>query len=370
MSLVRPGDNVPRQNDLSSAATLRSIGESLGLSPATVSRALNGFPEVGEATRLRVIEAARLLDYRPNQVARKLVSGRSGIVGLVVGKPRSLATDTTFFGVISELSASLAARDVDLVLHVSTDMDEVEPYRRLLAKGTLDGFILNGPRPDDARIAFLEAAGANFVVHGRSAESVSYPYFDIDNRAVSELAVELLCDLGHRRIALINGPAELAFAADRLHGFRIALARRGRSVAARLVLHGPMTEQQGYLAGLRMLNGEAGQRPTGIVCGSTVLAAGVMRAAIELGLDVPGDISIVSHDDDVPQLPAAAFAVPLTTTWSPLTSACAPLVELLLARVAGEQQPSRLQRVAAPQLVLRRSTGAARDKEEWVQIDF
>ncbi|HEV2516178.1 MAG TPA: substrate-binding domain-containing protein [Devosia sp.] len=361
---------MPLQNDLGNVATLRSIGESLGLSPATVSRALNGFPEVGEATRLRVIEAARQLDYRPNQVARKLVSGRSGIVGLVVDKPRSLATDTTFFGVISELSASLAARDVDLVLHVSTDMDEVEPYRRLLAKGTLDGFILSGPRPDDARISFLETAGANFVVHGRHAESVSYPYFDIDNRAVSELAVELLCDLGHRRIALVNGPADLAFSADRLHGFQTSLQQRGRSVPSRSVVHGPMTEQQGYITALRMFNGEAGQRPTGIVCGSTVLAAGVMRAAIELGLDIPGDVSIVSHDDDVPQLPAAGFAVPLTTTWSPLTSACAPLVEILLARVAGELEPGRLQHVAGPDLVLRRSTGAARDKGEWVRTDF
>jgi LacI family transcriptional regulator len=358
------------QNDLESGATLRTIGESLGLSPATVSRALNGFPEVAEATRLRVFEAARQMAYRPNQIARKLVSGRSGIVGLVVGKPRSLATDTTFFSVISELSASLAAHDVDLVLHVSTDDDEVEPYRRLLAKGTLDGFIVSGPRPDDARIAFLEAAGANFVVHGRSTDTVSYPYFDIDNRAVSELAVDLLCDLGHRRVALVNGPAELSFASDRLRGFRAALTRRGRSTPDRLIVHGPMTEQQGYVAALRMLSGEAGQPPSAIICGSTVLAAGVMQAANELGLGIPGDLSIVAHDDDVPQLPAAGFAVPLTTTWSPLTAACAPLAELLLARVAGEVETSRLQRVAAPQLILRRSTGIARDKTDWVQTDF
>jgi LacI family transcriptional regulator len=131
------------------------------------------------------------------------------------------------------------------------------------------------------------------------------------------------------------------------------------------VAHGPMTEQQGYIAALRMLNGAAGLPPTALVCGSTPLAAGALEAVLERGLKVPGDISIIAHDDDVPQLPAAGFSVPLTTTSSPLTEACAPLAALLLARIAGEAELDQLQRVATPQLVLRRSTGAARDGMAW-----
>lgn len=338
-------------------ATLREIGKSLGLSPATVSRALNGFPEVGERTRARVVEAARMMDYRPNQVARKLVTGRSGIIGLVVARPRTLATDTTFFNVVSELSASLAERDVDLVLHVASDADEVEPYRRLIAKGTLDGFVVNGPRPNDPRISFLTDEGVAFVVHGRDVADAPYPYFDIDNRAVSASAVELLCDLGHQRIALLNGPGDRSFAHDRRGGFFDALALRGRVTPSRFAIDGAMSEDQGYIATLRLLSGSQGPVPTALVCGSTLLAAGAMKAALELGLVVPRDLSILAHDDHVPQLPAAGFAVPLTTTSSPLTDASAPLAELLLARLDGETDPAKLQRIATAALVVRRSTG-------------
>ncbi len=347
--------------------TLRQIGISLGLSPATVSRALNGFPEVGQQTRARVVEAARRMDYRPNQLARKLVTGRSGIVGVVVMKPHALAADTSFFDVVSGISASLARRDVDLVLHVSTDTDDVEPYRRLVAKGTLDGFIINAPQPADLRIAFLEGEGANFVVHGRGTADAAYPYYDIDNSGVSATAVDLLCDLGHRRIALLNGPGELAFAIDRRAGFQAALARRGRATPAPFMIDGPMTEDQGYLMTLRMLSGSLGPVPTALVCGSTLLAAGAMRAAFEQGHSLPTDLSIIAHDDHLPQLSAGSFAVPLTTTSSPLTDACEPLADLLLARIADETDTAVLQRVVEAQLIIRRSTGpaAATNRSAW-----
>ncbi len=127
---------------------IKDLAKALNLSPATVSRALNGFPEVSEATRLRVQEQARQLGYQPNLLARKLVGKQSGIIALVVPDANALGDDSSFFGVISGLSAALAARDMDLMLHVNTGGDEVEPYRRLLAKGVVDGFLLNTPVPE------------------------------------------------------------------------------------------------------------------------------------------------------------------------------------------------------------------------------
>lgn len=337
-------------------ATLKQIAGVLGLSPATVSRALNGFPEVGAETRARVVEAARRLDYRPNQVARKLVTGRSGIVGLVARRPAGMAADTTFFPVIAGISAALAAHNVDLVLHVATDEDEVAPYRRLLAKGLLDGFILNAPAPDDRRIAYLEAEGARFVVHGRSRPDAGYPYYDLDNRTVSAMAAELLADLGHRRIALINGPAAHAYAADRLLGFAAALAARGLATPPAFVMEGGLGTTHGYVSALKALGGTLGAVPTAFVCASTEVAAGVYRAVADRGLTIPGDVSVVAHDDDVPGLAAEAFAPPLTVTRSAFTDACAPLADLLIAAIDGRTPADKLQQVARPALLVRAST--------------
>jgi LacI family transcriptional regulator len=337
--------------------TLRDIGNQLGLSPATVSRALNGFPEVGEATRQRVIEVAERLNYQPNQIARKLVTGRSDLVGLVVHKPRTLSTDTTFFNVVGGISSELARHGVDLVLHAAVDDDPLAAYRRLVGKGTLDGFILNAPVPDDPRISFLKENGIPFVVHGTAGPGADYPFFDIDNAEASRIAVGLLCDLGHMRIALINGPEHHAFARDRRAGYDDAMLSRGRAVTADIVASGPMTESAGYVAALRMLNGTI-ERPTAFVCASTLVARGVYRAVADRGLSIPGDVSIISHDDDVPDAPADAFAPPLTTTSAPLTDACAPLAELLIAAIAGVTE--LLQRTAQPSLVIRRSTGPLR----------
>jgi LacI family transcriptional regulator len=339
---------------------LRDIGDALGLSPATVSRALNGFPEVNEATRLRVADAAARLNYQPNQIARKLVSGRSDTVALVIERPRSLSTDTTFFHVVSGISAALAKSGVDLVLHVAADDDPVEPYRRLLAKGSLDGFILNAPRPDDPRIAFLTAEGAHFVVHGRETPDAAHAYFDIDNGLVSALAVDLLCDLGHERIGLINGPSVMSFAAQRRAAFESTLLRRATPSHPEFIFEGPMTESFGYTMALRALAGTLGPPPTAFVCGSTLSAGGAYRAVEDRGLRVGHDVSIVSHDDDVPDVPATAFSPALTVTRAPLTDACGPLADILLESVRGNVVAS-LQRVATPDLIVRASTGPRRD---------
>jgi len=336
--------------------TLRELSKHLGLSPATVSRALNGFPEVSETTRARVMETARRLDYRPNQIAQKLVTGRSNMVGLVIKRPGALSTDTTFFGVVGGISASLAARNVDLVLHAAADEDELAPYRRLVGKGILDGFILNTPLTDDPRIAYLDEQGIPFVVHGRSGADADYPYFDIDNNAVSALAAGLLCDLGHTRIALLNGPSERAYARDRRQGFETLLASRGLSAPEAFIFEGALNEGYGYTTALRALGGTLGPAPTAFICASTAIAAGVLRAVADRGLSVPEDVSVVAHDDDVPQYLAAGFSPPLTVTRAPLTDACEPLADILLARIE-KREDAPLQRRVPPEFVVRRSTG-------------
>lgn len=339
--------------------TLKDIARALDLSPATVSRALNGFPEVNAKTRARVSEQARQLGYRPNQIARKLVGGHSGVVALVIPNAEHLVTDSTFFGVVAGISAALTAHDMELMLHVAVGNDELAPYRRLISKGVVDGFIINTPRPNDPRIALLEELNVTFVVHGRCSPDDAFAYFDIDNHHVSAAAVSLLCELGHRRIALLNGPKEHAFARERARGLTETLAQFGLPPKAGMVFHGPLTETYGYLSTLDALGGRKGPRPTALVCASVQVAAGALRAISDKGLKVPEDISIVAHDDQEPQYASAEMTPALTVTNSPLTDACIPLADLLRLQLKGNPDNLPLQRREKPPLIIRKSVAGA-----------
>lgn len=335
--------------------TLKDIARELDLSPATVSRALNGFPEVNARTRALVEETAERLGYRPNQIAKKLVTGRSGLVGFVLKPSASGQSDPSFYEIMFGLSDQLARRDMDLVFHAPAEADPVAPYRRLIAKNILDGFILNAPEADDPRIGFLETEEIPFVVHGRT-QGASYAYYDIDNRRAAADAVHFLADLGHRRIAFLNGPETHTFARERARGFRSAMRGEGAALAEPALVHGLATEDQGYTAALALLSGRRGAAPTAILCASTLMAAGVYRAARDLGLAIPADLSVVAHDDAVPQMRAVNFAPALTVTRSPLRDACEPLAGAMEALLKGTP-PAALQTLVPAELIVRGSTG-------------
>lgn len=335
-------------------ATLKEISTELGLSVTTVSRALNGFPEVNEDTRLKVRQTADRLGYRPNRVAQRLVTGRSGMVGMILRIKPDMSADQTFFESLTALTAALAARETDLVLAVDQEADPVEPYRKLLERNIVDGFILNAPVRDDPRVQFLKDKKIPFVMHGRDREYPDYSYFDIDNRAVSADAVELLTDLGHRHITLINGETKYSYAQYREEGFRDAMAERGLDVG--WIASDATLEQHGYQAALRMLSEV--DAPTGFVCFSTIIAAGVMQAARDKGLRIPDDISIVAHDDALPLTRAIEFNPTLTVTRAALRDAPEPLANQLVDLIAGAN-PSDLQVLNRAELILRGSTGLA-----------
>lgn len=340
-------------------ATLKDISNALGLSPATVSRALNGFPEVSAKTRARVEEAARKMNYRPNQIARTLVTGRSGMVGFILKSPQDMVADPAFSVVVTGLSRYLAERDIDLVFQMAVDDDEVAPYRRLRAKNTLDGFFINAPEIGDKRIAYLERHNIPFVVHGCAQTGAHYAYYDIDNYEVAASAARLLHDLGHRRIALLNGPQAYAYATARARGFTETLAARGVAIPERFISHARTGEHYGYTTALAMLAGGMGAAPTAFICASTPVAHGVMRAIADRGLSVPNDVSVIAHDDVLPEMRAINFTPALTVTRRPLSEACAPLADIMLALLNGQTPSSALRRTDAAELIIRQSTGPA-----------
>jgi LacI family transcriptional regulator len=338
--------------------TLRELARHLGLSPATVSRALNGFPEVSEKTRARVIEASIRLSYKPNLSAKRLATGKSGMVGIVFQSARERAIDPHFADFLASLSSALADSEIDLVVHISSPVDQLAHYRRFADGGLVDGMILSAPAPRDPRVGLLNARGMPFVVHGRGDDSAAYAYYDIDNAGAFALATQLLIDLGHKRIAFSNGPGHLGFAIQRKTAFLATMAERKLPVPERFIGHDEMTEDVGFAAAARWLSEPARTRPTAFICSSTLQALGVMRAAGQAGLTVGRDVSIISHDDVLPHLRSENFAPPLTVTRAPIRDAGPVLAAMIVERMRGTAV-EKLQRTDKVDLIVRASTGAA-----------
>lgn len=338
--------------------TLKEIARALDLSITQVSRALNDHSDVSEDTRLRVKDTARAMNYHPNASARKLVSGRSGMVGLVVPQHRNIGQDGIFLEIVAGLSAQFSDRGMQFVLHIMAEHEPAIPvYQKLIGKALLDGFVLIDPQDQDPRIDFLRKSGIAFVVHGRIGKAMDYPYFDIENEHLAYDLTKHVTARGHRRVAFLNGVAGRAYVTRREEGYRRALRDSGAEDLPHLHLNGEMDEATGLTATIRLFSGDA-PRPTAIVCGNLRLARGVYQALSALDLTVPGDISVVAHDDDLPILRASAFFPALTVTKSPLRDSWAPLVESLAGAIEGKPL-AELQRIGSYGFIEGTSVAAA-----------
>ncbi len=319
---------------------LKQLSTMLSLSQTTVSRALNGYPEVNEETRRRVIDAAKRHGYRPNPSARRLATGKAGMIGYVMPTGTSVDIDPHFVEFLSGLGDYARTHDLDLVLSPTTADDEETTYRRVVANKQVDAVYVSSPRPADRRIALIEQLGIPYLVHGRSEGlDFAYPFLDIDNEGAFQEAARLLIQLGHRRVALINGDDGQTFAIHRERGVRRALAACDLALPESRVASVAMTEENGYRATRNLFT--QGEAPTAILCSSLIMALGVVRAVRDIGLAVPGDVSLIAHDDVFPWLKPENFSVPLSTTRSSIRAAGARAAERLAARISGLETERR-----------------------------
>ncbi|MDR7031402.1 substrate-binding domain-containing protein [Mesorhizobium sp. BE184] len=319
---------------------LKQFSRMLELSQTTVSRALNGYPEVSEETRRRVVDAAKRHGYRPNPSARQLATGKTGMIGYVLPTGASVDIDPHFVEFLSGLGDYARAHELDLVLSPADADDQETTYRRIVANRQVDAVYISSPQPRDRRVALLNTLGIPFLVHGRTEGfDFDYSFLDIDNEGAFREAARLLMQLGHRRIALINGDIRETFAIHRERGVRAALAEKGLVLADDTVSSAAMTEENGYRAARRLL--ESSAPPTAILCSSLIMSLGVVRAARELGVSIPGRLSLIAHDDVFPWLKPENFSVPLTTTRSSIRAAGARVAERLAARLANLEDGAR-----------------------------
>lgn len=331
---------------------LKELASNLGLSQTTVSRALNGYPEVNEATRTRVAEAAARLGYRANASARRLATGRAGAFGMVL-RAQDYGPHTTEF--LGGLAARLAHEEIDiLVSTVETREDEMATYRRALASRKVDAVILASPFPNDPRVAMLHDIGLPFLLHGRSEGSAPHAWLDIDNAGATERATSHLLDLGHRNIALLNGPKGMTFALHREAGYRAALAARGLSPNPALIHNGAFTDETGFRLAQSLI--ERTPRPTAFVAGSMMTALGVFRAVRSAGMQLGKEVSMIAHDDVFPYLNADNMVPSMSTTRSSIRAAGTRIGELL-GQLLGGKPPADIHELWPVELVLRESSG-------------
>jgi len=335
---------------------LKELSTILNLSQTTVSRALNDYPEVKEATRQRVKAAAMAHNYRANPRAKGLATGRSMAIGHVIPiSTRHEIVNPIFADFIAGAGEIYSRNDHDMLLSVVSDIDEERTYRQLAAKASVDGVIVHGPRGNDPRIKLLKSLGIPFVVHGRaSAEDTDYSWVDVNNRRSFERAANLLFDLGHATIALINGLEFMDFARRRKEGFLAAHESRGIVSNPDFMVSDEMTEDFGYQSARDMLARVDG--PTAFIVSSMIMAIGVRRAIWDAGKTMGQDVSIIIHDDVLSYLPNGAEIPLFTATKSSVHQAGRLCAQMLLDIITSNDQTPR-QTLLETELMLGESTG-------------
>jgi LacI family transcriptional regulator len=253
-----------------------------------------------------------------------------------------------------------AREGYDMLLSMVPAGQAERAYRQMAANGSVDGVMVQAPLVEDGRIALLEELGLPYLVHGRTGNYDSYSWLDIANVRAFRRAAELLLDLGHRRIALINGQEDLDFAARRRRGYEAALAEKGIAPDPRLMRADIMTEHYGYTAAAEML--DQAERPTAFLVSSIISAIGVRRAAGERGLTLGREVSVICHDDVLSYIGNDATTIPegppFTATRSSIRDAGRRSAEIIIDLIRDPGQPP-VQELWEVELTLGRSTGPA-----------
>lgn len=322
---------------------LKTLSQALGLSQTTVSRALNGFPEVSEKTRARVVEAAKRLNYRPSPSAASLATGKSRLIGHVVSLSEHIMINPHFADFIAGAGEVYAQSGYDILLRLAPLSEQERIYINLAHDQRVDGVVVHGPLTGDRRIGILNGLGLPFVVHGRCDDvGEDYSWMDVNNRRAFHRATRFLIELGHRRIALVNGLEAMNFAHRRRQGYDLALEEAGIAPDPALLFGADMVEPYGYNATREMM--ALADPPTAIVVASVLPAIGITRALADLGLRPGEDVSIITFDDCLSFLQSGyrggARDIPYFTSMrSSIRDAGKRVAQMLLERIENPSAP-------------------------------
>lgn len=338
----------------SSPATLVDVARKAGVSPMTVSRVVNGGSGVRDETRDRVQSAIKSLKYVPNQAARRLVGSQLIRLGVLYSSPSAGYLSEFLVGLLNEASLS----HVQLVVERSEGISPGKGAAALLASG-IDAVIIAPPLSDSAvLVERVVAAGLPAVLVASGKPDPRVCAVGVDDYEGAACMTRHLIALGHQRIGFITGRPSQSATACRLAGFRDAMRAARLPLPADLVAQGAFTYSSGLDAAEALL--ALGLRPTAVFASNDEMAAATVAVAHRMGIDVPGDLTVVGFDDT----PIASTIWPeLTTIRQPIGDMARSAVELLVrqvrARRAGEAAPPQVVRMDF-ELVRRQSDAAPR----------
>lgn len=330
-------------------SSLRTVAEYLGLSITTVSRALDGYPDVSESTRERVRQAARNLNYAPNAAARRLRRGRSDMIALIMPPPEPYPFPPFYIDLIFAIASALSKLGRELTIIPSTQESEEQLYRRLVESRSSDGVIILRPQIDDPRIAFLNTHNFPFAAFGPAPPGMRCDNVDPDNVDGLSRLTRRAWELGHKRIAMLAAPSHWTGSAEREAGFTATMRELGLEP---LIIHAGVTELDGHAGANRAL--ELDPHPTALLCAGDRLASGAYRALKERNLTPGREVSVTGMTN---LSWTAYFNPPLTTLDWQLESAGRELAEAIVALIDKKAEPGTICRRLPMQLIERASLG-------------
>ena len=342
----------PTVNRRRRRVTISDVAADLGLAKGTVSRALNGYPDIAPSTRERVRSAARKLGYQPLSHAQAIKTGRACALGLVVQLNEHDAHRPFLADFLAGISFVASGEGWTLtVATADSDAATLATMRRLIDEHKVDGFILPRTLVDDPRSALLKEQEVPFVMFGRTRDSTGCAWYDVRSEDAMADAVHRLAALGHRRIAFVNGGVQYQYSRLRLDGFRWGLVREGLEEDPDLVLSGALAPPAGEAAGDSLL--ALPRPPTAVVFAVDSAALGLYRAARRRGLRVGRHVSVIGYDG----IPDGSHAEPPLSTYAvDIRKAGERLARMLVDRIRGAE-PEGLRETVPATFIDRGSIG-------------
>ncbi|WP_372661077.1 LacI family DNA-binding transcriptional regulator [Cohnella sp.] len=332
--------------------TIKDLAKAAGVSITTVSRALNGYSDVSEKTRSRIKKLADEMSYRPNAQAQSLVLKKTNTIGVIMSDiKRSSAKDAFAFEVLCGINDRASELNYDIILFSTNPNKQLKKtYSDLCRERNVDGAILQGLRMNDPYLkevtnqSHFPCVLIDIPVAGDWVGHVT-----TDNVNGSKEAVLHLIELGHTRIAMINGYDEASVSRERLSGYMLALQEKGISYDPELVYDGRFSEEGGMEAMSHILDRHP--EVTAVFCSSDLMALGTMRTLELMGRAVPESMSIVGYDDIL----IASYSSPnLTTVRQEKYELGYQSAQLLIDMLEGRQVRHKV--VLSNELIIRNST--------------
>jgi DNA-binding LacI/PurR family transcriptional regulator len=329
--------------------TIKDVAQKAGVSLTTVSRVLNGHPYVADNVRRRVLDAIEELDYHPSRVAQRLRAARSRLIGVIVSDVKNPFYTMALSGieqVLSEQGFSV------LIGNSNTTLDREDNLLGLMKAEDVAGLIIAPVREDSTLLGEIAHNGLAVVVLDRLLDHLEIAAVLANNQMRAYMAIQHLIRLGHRRIAILNGPQHLTSGRERYAGFLQAMDEAGLAVDPDLVRFGDYQLESSYSLVRELL--ALSQLPTALFVANNLMTIGALNAIHETNLSIPDDIAVIGFDD----LPwAISLNPPLTTVAQPAVEIGIRAAELLLNRISDPELPSK-KIVLDTHLIVRASCGS------------